>query len=1218
MNRLHFCIFVCHTIFLLVCLPLCAQSGEGWGVNKPWDTSWISLNSSVKPLSKTVNGWLADYPIQVPRTYSGANLDYVMMPIGGIGTGSIWLDGRGRLAVWQIFNNNTEIHIPGSFFAVRVENENGRSITRLLQTVPESGFTPMESLTFEGGYPIARLRFSDSELPVEVRMDAFNPMIPIDTAASSIPCAIFRITAKNLTDSKVKVSFLGSLQNAVGNSGSSDVVGVEFAGYGGNLNELVRKKNMTAINMRVPKEKPVPGFLTIRDASDNQIEKCRLLWVDNPTGPKQCSEDDVRMIENIVSLADSANRIVITNISPQFLMDIKDASAFAAQMVVFDDFESGSYEGWTVTGDAFGAAPAKGTIGTQTHVTGYLGSGLVNSFLPNDGPQGEMLSKTFTIDRRYIGMLVGGGGYSDSTYVALVVDGKEVRRATGKFTEHLDMVAWDVSDLKGKQAAIRIVDRNSGGWGHINVDHIVFTDLHPRMVSLLQILSSNLQISFESAEPANLQEVLESSKQNILVSVHSIWKVANYSKLIGLRGEGDAVKVVSALPNGDPIILSVPFGKADMYLCLAPGMPWEWISSLLAGGTLDEGKRIVPIEPYEAAWYGTMALATTSPDATACDWVDSNSLAAEFEASGRLSDKFASEATPVGKTVNGAISVTLDIQPKSERTVSFVITWNFPNVERFAHKGNIYSRRFKDAFAVADYVVSNLNGLWERTIAYHDTLYQSNLPPEWLDACSSQSVIIRGPTVWWSADGYFGAYEGSYACCPLNCTHVWNYAQTHARLFPDVARNMRESDFLAYMYSTGEISHRQHMPHGAFIDGQCASISAVYREYQMSSDREFLSRLWPSVKKAVNWLIERIDSDHDGVPSGRQPNTYDCDTSGANTFIGSQYLCALRAGVAMADIMGDKVAAEKWKVIADSGSKNQDMKLWNGRWFIQLPDPQPANDYGIGCHSDQLLGQWWAHMLNLGYLYPQEHVRGALESVVKNNFREKFAGFIQSPRRYVLDDEGGLIICTWPNGGRPNPFIVYADEVWTGIEYATAGAMVFEGLIDDARKIVATARSRYDGRRREGLDSGPGGNPFNELECGKFYARAMSSWGLLIAAQGLILDGPRGVIGFKPNWQPGDHRSFFTAPEGWGLFIQKRTASAQTERLEVRHGRLVVSKLIFEIPAWSGKVNAEVKIGGKKIDAVLSFKGQEVSVSLPKTMVLGEGTAVDIRFVSGK
>ena len=147
-------------------------------------------------------------------------------------------------------------------------------------------------------------------------------------------------------------------------------------------------------------------------------------------------------------------------------------------------------------------------------------------------------------------------------------------------------------------------------------------------------------------------------------------------------------------------------------------------------------------------------------------------------------------------------------RPGEERTATFAIVWHFPNVQRFQHAGNLYNRRWADAMGVARYLADGMDSLWERTRLYHQTLYQSNLPEEFLDAIGSQSVIFRGPTCFWSEDGYFGGFEGSYGCCPLNCTHVWNYAQTHARLFPDVGRNMRVSDFVTFLRETGETSHR--------------------------------------------------------------------------------------------------------------------------------------------------------------------------------------------------------------------------------------------------------------------------------------------------------------------------------------------------------------------------------------------------------------------------
>lgn len=284
--------------------------------------------------------------------------------------------------------------------------------------------------------------------------------------------------------------------------------------------------------------------------------------------------------------------------------------------------------------------------------------------------------------------------------------------------------------------------------------------------------------------------------------------------------------------------------------------------------------------------------------------------------------------------------------------------------------------------------------------------------------------------------------------------------------------------------------------------------------------------------------------------------------------------------------------------------RHQDALLWNGEYYIQKPGTPPANDYNTGCHSDQLLGQWWAHQLGLGYLYPRERVIQALQSVYRYNFRREMRGHTQVPRRYVPDHEGGLLMCTWPHGGRPDPFIIYADEVWTGIEYAVAGLMLWEGMVQEAVEIVNTARSRYDGRRRDGLDSGPGGNPFNELECGKFYARAMSSFGLLLAAQGLVLDTPSGILGFAPRWQPDDHRSFFITGTGWGLFTQRRERGVQREEIDLRYGSLRLLGLVFQLPEGADLRTAQVQVDGKSVHSVATAEGESVTISLTQPQAL--------------
>lgn len=1156
------------------------------------------------------------YPLTPARVYRGKNLEAVGMPIGGIGTGSIWLDGQGQLGVWQIFNNLSEPRIPDSFFAICAKAAGGEAVTRVLQTKGEGSLKPVESLEYEGGYPIARLAYHDPALPVEVLLEAMNPMIPLDAANSSIPGGLFRLTVKNAGTAAVDVAIAASLQNAVGSGGAGGIKGVQFGGYGGNRNRVVRDKNFVAVAMDKSADPVASGPVKVRTARGKEVAGPDLLWLGG------VGSLTAGTAEALARVAAEGGIVLAAGVSQQFFENVaalrQTHGDFAAVADVFEDFESKDYKNWTIAGDAFGTHPSHGAEPGQQPVSGYAGRGLVNTFIAGDGPQGVATSKPFTIQRRYIGFLIGGGGHAGKTCVNLRVDDKVVRTATGKNREALEPTSWDVADLKGKQAVLEIVDKSSEGWGHINVDQIIFSNIPPEPLltkgTAGELAAKVLGVPFTAADEATLaagaEPALTEQAPAALKALAGQWKVTRYTRLRGFAAGDHGYRALATAADGDPLLIEGPLGKGRIILALAPDLPWGWGSTLLVavrGGALKPGEQLVPGNP---AW-GTMALAALDAQAVPLTgWARHDDLAA-FLADPKAKPPADVAISKLGETINAALAVPCTLRPGESRSATFALTWHFPNVQRFQHSGNLYSRRWLDATSVAAYFAENVEALWQRTRLYHETVYQSNLPEEFIDAMTSQVAILRGPTCWWSEDGYFAGFEGSYGCCPLNCTHVWNYAQSHARLFPAVGQNMRISNFVTFLHPTGETSHREHGPHNAFIDGHCACIEAAYREHLLSSDAKFLQEIWPGVKKAVDWLIGAIDRDREGMPRGPQWNTYDTAVSGANTFIGSQYLSALAAGERMAALMNDDESVQRWRAVREAGMKVQNEKLWNGEFYIQIPDPKGASDYNTGCHADQLLGQWWAHMLNLGYLYPADRVKSALSAVAKHNFREKFAGFKQIPRRYIPDDEGGLIICTWPNGGRPNPFILYADEVWTGIEYAAAGAMIYEGLIDQARQIVRMARSRYDGRLRDGLNSGPGGNPYNELECGKFYARAMSSWSLLVASQGLILDGPKGLLGFKPNWQPDDHRSFYTVPEGWGLFVQQRKDNQQTERIEVRHGRLRLKELAFALPK-SAAATATVTVAGQPAGAKLTQTGENVQIVLDQEAIVPEGAAVEV------
>ena len=151
-------------------------------------------------------------------------------------------------------------------------------------------------------------------------------------------------------------------------------------------------------------------------------------------------------------------------------------AARAASDVIVADFEGADYGDWKVSGEAFGTGPAHGTLPNQQEVSGFLGKGLVNTFLHGDRSTGTLTSPEFKIERKYVNFLVGGGCNPDALYVALLVDGKIVRKSSGNDNERLDWCTWDVGKLAGSAARIQIVDKATGGWGHINVDHIVLSD----------------------------------------------------------------------------------------------------------------------------------------------------------------------------------------------------------------------------------------------------------------------------------------------------------------------------------------------------------------------------------------------------------------------------------------------------------------------------------------------------------------------------------------------------------------------------------------------------------------------------------------------------------------------------------------------------------------------------------------------------------------------
>ena len=170
----------------------------------------------------------------------------------------------------------------------------------------------------------------------------------------------------------------------------------------------------------------------------------------------------------------------------------------------------------------------------------------------------------------------------------------------------------------------------------------------------------------------------------------------------------------------------------------------------------------------------------------------------------------------------------------------------------------------------------------------------------------------------------------------------------------------------------------------------------------------------------------------------------------------------------------------------------------------------------------------------LGHVLDPEHVKKAVKSIFDYNWRNPIGGFSNVQRVYALNDDAGLLLCSWPKGNRPMLPFVYSDEVWTGIEYQVAATLIYNGWIDEGLSIVKGVRDRYDGLRR---------NPWNEVECGHHYARAMASWAVLLALSGYDYDGVENELTFAPAIDPDDFQCFWSTGSAWGTFEQTKAGA---------------------------------------------------------------------------
>ncbi|MCK6475875.1 MAG: hypothetical protein L6Q35_03480 [Phycisphaerales bacterium] len=370
--------------------------------------------------------WLASLSARgAPIEYRSSRdeLSYIGMPIGGICTGLLYLGGDGKLWLWDIFNQPaapTWGDSSGPHYAKPVQQTSplvqnfGLRVTAGGQTTHRNfDITGWADIAFRGEYPIGKVEYRQPGLPVEASLEAFSPFCPLEPDDSGLPATVMNFTVRNTSAEPVEIAVAGWMQNAVCLASEPDF-------------DLVR-------HVRVKRQ--------------NGLIRADLSAAIDPRAEERRKQE--------------------------------------RPPVVFDRFESDRYENWETTGEAFGDGPRliSSLPGYMGQVNGE-GQRVVNTHHTQNGEDvgkadtyvGTLLSREFTIERRFISFRFGGGNHPGQTAFNLLVDGAPVRTTTGRNSNFMQLHNWDVTEFEGRKARLQAVDAWTGGWGQIGLDDVVFCD----------------------------------------------------------------------------------------------------------------------------------------------------------------------------------------------------------------------------------------------------------------------------------------------------------------------------------------------------------------------------------------------------------------------------------------------------------------------------------------------------------------------------------------------------------------------------------------------------------------------------------------------------------------------------------------------------------------------------------------------------------------------
>ena len=465
----------------------------------------------------------------------------------------------------------------------------------------------------------------------------------------------------------------------------------------------------------------------------------------------------------------------------------------------------------------------------------------------------------------------------------------------------------------------------------------------------------------------------------------------------------------------------------------------------------------------------------------------------------------------------GALASSVRLAPGARAEIRFALSWYFPHHLTASGRdmGHMYSAWYESALDVNRYLTQNYANHRAATLSFARTLADTSLGDPLAFAWSSQLSSLISNT-WWTRDGSYAIWEG-LGCCGLSTTDVdYDGSFPVLALFPELKLAQMQQTIL-HQNQQGQVPHNypgdvSRVDDGfARVDLNPQFVMMVCRDYLWTGDRQYLKKLAPHVVRAMDFT-ESLDANGDGLPDRQTAiQTYDqWRMRGTPSYIASLWIGALTAAIRIATALEMHHDAQRWTSTLQRASASFDRMLFNGDYYSLWVDGSVRNEL---CMTDQLSGEWFSRMIGLPSTISQANLARAVESIFRNNFNPEF----------------GLHNATAPRRG---PEILalsnlQAGGLWSGIEFAFASFLMASGYYAEGRQVVDAIHRRYI----------RAGQPWNHVECGGHYSRAMSSWATLLAATGFIPDLSTGTLTLLPA-VPGDFHAPWVMSSGFGTIIR--------------------------------------------------------------------------------